>query len=145
MMGDSTGDQPGGGEGARRTMTDTLNVVSWNASARQLSHCTTTHPITGVPMGPAFTGLSAGDAADGPSAGVSGDRLALRRLGGCVPRPFVLQDLKILREHLDNSPGHQLQARTWLIHWALFIFFNHPDGRDGIIDMFFQEKYVSPM
>jgi|UniRef100_A0A7S4GIM1 translation initiation factor 3 subunit E len=53
------------------------------------------------------------------------------------------EDLKILREHLDNSPGHQLQARTWLIHWALFIFFNHPDGRDGIIDMFFQEKYMN--
>jgi len=55
----------------------------------------------------------------------------------------ALEDLKILREHLDNSPGHQLQARTWLIHWALFIFFNHPDGRDGIIDMFFQDKYMS--
>jgi len=52
-------------------------------------------------------------------------------------------DLKILREHLDNSPGHQLQARMWLMHWALFIFFNHPDGRDGIIEMFFQEKYMS--
>ena len=60
-----------------------------------------------------------------------------------LPMPLLClpQDLKILREHLDNSPGHQLQARTWLIHWALFIFFNHPDGRDGIIDMFFQDKY----
>eukprot|EP00667_Euglena_gracilis_P011898 EG_transcript_12177 len=56
---------------------------------------------------------------------------------------LAMEDLKILREHLDNSPGHQLQARTWLLHWALFVFFNHPDGRDGIIDMFFQEKYLS--
>lgn len=123
-----------------------------------------------------------------------------------VDRPSPLaQDLKILREHLDNSPGHrrgavrlppgaevavwidpqfftptfpyktneaptppsqcpvhgtgtiasspppppggpspQLQARMWLMHWALFIFFNHPDGRDGIIEMFFQEKCVPP-
>jgi translation initiation factor 3 subunit E len=52
------------------------------------------------------------------------------------------EDLKILREHLDNLSGHQLLPRTWLIHWALFIFFNHPDGRDGIIDMFFQDKYM---
>eukprot|EP01004_Peranema_trichophorum_P004647 NODE_3555_length_1330_cov_33.659486_g3108_i0.p1 GENE.NODE_3555_length_1330_cov_33.659486_g3108_i0~~NODE_3555_length_1330_cov_33.659486_g3108_i0.p1 ORF type:complete len:346 (+),score=35.98 NODE_3555_length_1330_cov_33.659486_g3108_i0:61-1098(+) len=52
------------------------------------------------------------------------------------------EDLKILREHLDNLPNQQLVARTWLMHWALFIFFNHPEGRDGIIDMFLQDKYI---
>jgi len=36
----------------------------------------------------------------------------------------------------------QLQQRTWLIHWSLFVFFNHPSGRNGIIDMFFQDKYA---
>ncbi len=36
----------------------------------------------------------------------------------------------------------QLQQRTWLIHWSLFVFFNHQNGRNGIIDMFFQDKYV---
>eukprot|EP00996_Jenningsia_fusiforme_P000167 NODE_1125_length_1688_cov_29.239780_g996_i0.p1 GENE.NODE_1125_length_1688_cov_29.239780_g996_i0~~NODE_1125_length_1688_cov_29.239780_g996_i0.p1 ORF type:complete len:448 (+),score=140.13 NODE_1125_length_1688_cov_29.239780_g996_i0:143-1486(+) len=55
----------------------------------------------------------------------------------------ALEDLKILREHIDNSSGQQLTARTWLLHWALFIFFNHPDGRDGIIELFFQDKYMS--
>lgn len=29
-----------------------------------------------------------------------------------------------------------LQERTWLIHWSLFVFFNHPKGRDLIIDLF---------
>lgn len=37
----------------------------------------------------------------------------------------------------------QLQQRTWLIHWSLFVFFNHPKGRDGIIDMFFQPQYIN--
>eukprot|EP00906_Rhabdomonas_costata_P024278 RCo034924 len=54
----------------------------------------------------------------------------------------AVEDLKILREHLDGLSGPQLIPRTWLMHWALFIFFNHPDGRDGIIDMFFQDKYM---
>jgi len=29
-----------------------------------------------------------------------------------------------------------LQQRAWLIHWSLFVFFNHPKGRDDIIDLF---------
>lgn len=37
----------------------------------------------------------------------------------------------------------QLQQRTWLIHWSLFVFFNHDKGRDGIIDMFFQPAYIN--
>src|SRR5690606_27103395 len=42
------------------------------------------------------------------------------------------------------SPLVQLQQRTWLIHWSLFVFFNHPNGRNGIVDMFFQEEYGTP-
>ena len=34
------------------------------------------------------------------------------------------------------SPLQALQQRTWLIHWSLFVFFNHPKGRDLVIDMF---------
>jgi translation initiation factor 3 subunit E len=37
----------------------------------------------------------------------------------------------------------QLQQRTWLIHWSLFVFFNHPNGRNGIIDLFLQERYLN--
>ena len=41
------------------------------------------------------------------------------------------------------SPLQSLQQRTWLIHWSLFVFFNHPKGRDLIIDMFlYQPQYV---
>lgn len=34
------------------------------------------------------------------------------------------------------SPLQQLQQRTWLIHWCLFVFFNHDEGRDEIVDLF---------
>lgn len=37
-----------------------------------------------------------------------------------------------------------LQQRTWLIHWSLFVFFNHPKGRDLIIDMFlYSQLYLN--
>ncbi|ONM54989.1 Eukaryotic translation initiation factor 3 subunit E, partial [Zea mays] len=29
------------------------------------------------------------------------------------------------------------------MHWALFIFFNHENGRNGIIDLFFQDRYLN--
>ena len=41
------------------------------------------------------------------------------------------------------SPLKQLQQRTWLIHWSLFVFFNHPNGRNGIVDLFFQDRYLN--
>ena len=34
------------------------------------------------------------------------------------------------------SALQSLQQRTWLIHWSLFVFFNHQKGRDLIIDNF---------
>lgn len=52
----------------------------------------------------------------------------------------ALEDLNKLREYIDtNSFGSSLQLlqqRTWLIHWSLFVFFNHVIGRDLIIEMF---------
>ena len=37
-----------------------------------------------------------------------------------------------------------LQQRTWLIHWSLFVFFNHAKGRDEIIDLFlYQPPYLN--
>ncbi|RKO83185.1 eIF3 subunit 6 N terminal domain-containing protein [Blyttiomyces helicus] len=59
----------------------------------------------------------------------------------------ALDDLTKLKELLDQrsftSHSHALQQRSWLIHWSLFVFFNHPKGRDGIIDMFFQPQYLN--
>lgn len=62
----------------------------------------------------------------------------------------ALEDMTLLKEAIDSNgrtvvlnPLQQLQQRTWLIHWSLFVFFNHPDGRNGIIDLLFSEKYLN--
>merc|ERR1711909_118850 len=55
-----------------------------------------------------------------------------------------LEDLNRLKEIIENnafgSPLQSLQQRTWFIHWSLFVFFNHPKGRDLIIDLFLYQK-----
>lgn len=62
----------------------------------------------------------------------------------------ALEDLNRIKEVIDNpsnvkfSALQSLQQRTWLIHWSLFVFFNHPKGRDFIIDMFLnQQPYLN--
>jgi translation initiation factor 3 subunit E len=57
------------------------------------------------------------------------------------------EDLTKLKEALDNqtfaSPLMQLQQRTWLMHWALFVFWNHENGRNTLIDLFLQPAYLN--
>jgi len=61
----------------------------------------------------------------------------------------ALDDLNRLKEILDSSvqtssPLQSLQARTWLIHWSLFVFFNHAKGRELIVEMFlYQNQYLN--
>eukprot|EP01136_Pigoraptor_vietnamica_P038446 Opistho-1_new@107784 len=59
----------------------------------------------------------------------------------------ALEDMTRLKEIIDNKTFathlQQLQQRTWLIHWSLFVFFNHPKGRDAVIDTFFQPAYLN--
>jgi len=59
----------------------------------------------------------------------------------------ALDDLNRLKDIIDSGsfgPLQSLQQRTWLIHWSLFVFFNHPKGRDLIIDMFlYQPQYLN--
>jgi len=59
----------------------------------------------------------------------------------------ALKDMQLLRDSIDSknftSPLKQLQQRTWLIHWSLFVFFNHPAGKNAIIDLFFQDRYLN--
>jgi translation initiation factor 3 subunit E len=62
----------------------------------------------------------------------------------------ALEDISAIQDGIDSNgrivtlnPLQQLQHRTWLIHWSLFVFFSHEDGRNGIIDMLFQEKYLN--
>eukprot|EP01094_Clydonella_sp_ATCC50884_P001548 TRINITY_DN1115_c0_g1_i1.p1 TRINITY_DN1115_c0_g1~~TRINITY_DN1115_c0_g1_i1.p1 ORF type:complete len:430 (-),score=184.80 TRINITY_DN1115_c0_g1_i1:118-1407(-) len=59
----------------------------------------------------------------------------------------ALEDMNRLKEVIASrnfgTAADQLQQRTWLIHWSLFIFFNHPNGRNGIVDLCFQDKYMN--
>ncbi|XP_020690718.2 eukaryotic translation initiation factor 3 subunit E-like [Dendrobium catenatum] len=60
---------------------------------------------------------------------------------------IALEELNRLKQIIDSknfaSPLYQLQNRIWLMHWSLFIFFNHENGRNGIIDLFFQDRYLN--
>ncbi|GAA0140565.1 translation initiation factor [Lithospermum erythrorhizon] len=60
---------------------------------------------------------------------------------------IALEELNRLKEIIDNksfsSPMNQVQSRIWLMHWGLFIFFNHENGRTQIIDLFNQDKYLN--
>jgi translation initiation factor 3 subunit E len=60
---------------------------------------------------------------------------------------IVLEELNRLKEIIDSknfaSPLTQHQNRIWLMHWSLFIFFNHENGRNGIIALFFQGRYLN--
>jgi translation initiation factor 3 subunit E len=62
----------------------------------------------------------------------------------------ALEDLMKLREVIDNKTNlthlEQLQQRSWLIHWGLFVFFNHPvpeRGRTAMIELCFSERYLN--
>ena len=54
--------------------------------------------------------------------------------------------LQTLKEHVDAkntaSPAEQLNQRAWLLHWALFVYFNLADGANMLVDLAFQEKYM---
>jgi len=60
----------------------------------------------------------------------------------------ALEDLTRLREAIEarnSQPLEQLQNRSWLVHWSLFVFFLHPNterGRNGIVDLLFNERYL---
>ncbi|XP_039019130.1 eukaryotic translation initiation factor 3 subunit E-like [Hibiscus syriacus] len=79
---------------------------------------------------------------------------SLSALWGKLPAETLMQNWDIVLEELNrskeiidsksfSSPLNQVQSRIWLMHWSLFIFFNHDNGRTQIIDLFNQDKYVT--
>ena len=48
--------------------------------------------------------------------------------------------LKNLKEIVDQkgltSAAAQLESRTWLMHWSLFVCFNHESGKSMLLDIF---------
>ncbi|PPQ85490.1 hypothetical protein CVT25_006570 [Psilocybe cyanescens] len=37
----------------------------------------------------------------------------------------------------------QLHSRTWLAHWSLFVYFNHPEGRTLLLETFLSPTYLN--
>lgn len=56
----------------------------------------------------------------------------------------ALEELNKLKDAIDSNTFvpvlEQLQQRSWLMHWGLYIFFNHENGRNLIIDYLFQDR-----
>ncbi|VDN51733.1 unnamed protein product [Dracunculus medinensis] len=57
-------------------------------------------------------------------------------------------DLARLRAYIDFNPFdteiESVQQRAWLMHWALFVYFNYPKGRDEIVEMCLnQQSYLN--
>ncbi|CAF4569812.1 unnamed protein product, partial [Rotaria sp. Silwood2] len=49
-------------------------------------------------------------------------------------------DLNRLKDAIETSSSRSslelLHQRTWFIHWSLFVYFNHPKGRDDLVQLF---------
>jgi translation initiation factor 3 subunit E len=75
-------------------------------------------------------------------------KLASNILSGEFPSAF--EEIKDLRDMIDNpqsaaaaKPLSQLQARTWLLHWSLFVFFNLEDGTQGLLELWLSPAYLN--
>jgi len=59
----------------------------------------------------------------------------------------ALEDINALKEAIEargNTPAVMLlQQRAWLMHWSLFLLGNHPNGKNIVVDLFFQERYLN--
>lgn len=67
----------------------------------------------------------------------------------------ALEELNTLRDVIDSrSPSSlltsaepaalvQLHSRTWLVHWSLFVYFNHPQGRTLLLETFLSPTYLN--
>ncbi|KIM49934.1 hypothetical protein M413DRAFT_439055 [Hebeloma cylindrosporum] len=74
----------------------------------------------------------------------------------------ALEELNTLREAIDSRTSSsllasasanannlqepalaQLHSRTWLVHWSLFVYFNHPEGRTLLLETFLSPSYLN--
>ncbi|KAI6039199.1 eIF3 subunit 6 N terminal domain-containing protein [Pisolithus marmoratus] len=68
----------------------------------------------------------------------------------------ALEELNTLRDVVDSrTPSSllttptepaalaQLHSRTWLVHWSLFVYFNHPQGRTLLLETFLSPTYLN--
>ncbi len=54
--------------------------------------------------------------------------------GSCGSKPCYPPHSNTLR------PARLPPAQAWLMHWSLFVFFNHESGLNALIDLFMQDR-----
>ncbi|CAM9908312.1 unnamed protein product [Chrysoparadoxa australica] len=54
----------------------------------------------------------------------------------------LIREVKQIIDFKTSNPLEQLQQRSWLLHWSLFVFFTHANGRDELVTMFMEEKFM---
>jgi translation initiation factor 3 subunit E len=62
----------------------------------------------------------------------------------------AMEELAGLREAIDQRGGSgpggpllALQQRTWWLHWSLFVYFNHPTGREALLENWLNQNYLN--
>ncbi len=59
----------------------------------------------------------------------------------------AMEEVNKIKENIDsrlfNNALSQLRHRTWLVHWALFPFFNYEPARDVLTELFFSPTYIN--
>ncbi|GAA5906592.1 hypothetical protein JCM6882_008069 [Rhodosporidiobolus microsporus] len=62
----------------------------------------------------------------------------------------ALEELNGLREHIDSRGGSgpggpllALQQRTWWLHWSLFVYYNHENGRELLLETWLSQNYLN--
>lgn len=62
----------------------------------------------------------------------------------------AMEELAGLREQIDQRGGAgpggpllALQQRTWWLHWSLFVYFNHPSGREVLLENWLSQSYLN--
>ncbi|KAG1750764.1 eIF3 subunit 6 N terminal domain-containing protein [Suillus lakei] len=54
-----------------------------------------------------------------------------------------LNTLRDVRHPAEPAALTQLHSRTWLVHWSLFVYFNHPQGRTLLLETFLSPTYLN--
>lgn len=67
----------------------------------------------------------------------------------------ALNELELVRKHIDTqyptnnvsslAASQGLQQRTWWLHWSLFVFFNHAEGRAKLVETWMSQTATAPV
>eukprot|EP00607_Mallomonas_marina_P009925 CAMPEP_0182419722 /NCGR_PEP_ID=MMETSP1167-20130531/4109_1 /TAXON_ID=2988 /ORGANISM="Mallomonas Sp, Strain CCMP3275" /LENGTH=326 /DNA_ID=CAMNT_0024594785 /DNA_START=455 /DNA_END=1435 /DNA_ORIENTATION=+ len=59
-----------------------------------------------------------------------------------------LQDVTAVKEAIESrsiAPVDQIRQRGWLMHWGLFVYMNHRDGTDALVDFYAEKSYLQTL